>query len=70
MTSCSCERFERLAGAAIKAYSADFLERASSEPEKGTVYYRCKVCGTPWKRVDAHDHQPAALIKLPRDATV
>ncbi|MEP7272738.1 MAG: hypothetical protein ABI882_14645 [Acidobacteriota bacterium] len=72
MRECSCDRFEYLVGAAIKAYSADFLERTGADPEQGLAFYRCRVCGTPWKRVDRKDQSApgATLVRLPRQENV
>lgn len=70
MPDCKCDRFEYLAGAATKVYAADFLERTGCDEETGEVFYRCRVCGTSWKRVERKDRKSPSLIKLPSQADV
>jgi len=45
---CACAKFERLEGAAIELYTAQFLEETGVDEKAGKTYYACKLCGSPW----------------------
>jgi len=67
---CSCDQFERLTGASVRAYSAPFLERAESDSD-GRKVLRCRVCGQLWERQsprDDADGKRDSLIKLSTNA--
>jgi hypothetical protein len=68
MTQCNCDRFELLVGAATRVYTLDFLEQTGRNDATGDVYYRCRLCGTPWKRVEQKDAKTPKLIKLSKSA--
>ena len=70
VNNCNCDRFEYLVGAATRAYSDDFLQRTGKDEATGDVFYRCRVCGTPWKRVDEKSGKTPRLVKLSRSANV
>lgn len=69
-TSCACDRFERLTGVATSAYLADFLERTGAEADGTTTYYRCRVCGRPWKCVKEEGERRPTLIRLETKSNV
>ncbi len=63
-SECNCSRFERLEGAAVSAYTSDFLVRTDKNEEKGVSYYRCRVCMRHWKRVEDDGLRRPSLIRL------
>jgi hypothetical protein len=68
---CSCEKFDRLTGASVPAYTASFLERISNSQDQQGIIFRCRICGRRWERRsptgDAQDTRDS-LIKLRSDA--
>jgi hypothetical protein len=60
---CACPNFERLEGAAVQAYIAQFLERAGADQNTHRTYYTCRVCGAPWMRAETEDQRKASLIR-------
>jgi hypothetical protein len=63
-SECNCTRFERLEGAAVNAYTSDYLVRMDKNEEKGVSYYRCRVCMRHWKRVEDDGRRRPSLIRL------
>jgi hypothetical protein len=70
MIQCDCDRFEYLTGVATRAYMNDFFERTGKDEATGEVFYRCRLCGTPWKRLGQKEARGIKLIKLPKSAMV
>lgn len=63
---CSCENFDRLAGASVQAYTKQFLEKSDDAPDA----YLCRVCGARWQRREAENKQGRAeLVKVENLAT-
>ncbi|MFN0084835.1 MAG: hypothetical protein ACKVX9_05565 [Blastocatellia bacterium] len=67
-TSCACDKFERLEGAATTAYISQFLDRAENGEEAGRTHYYCRRCGRPWVRVVEEGSRKASLFRLETDA--
>jgi hypothetical protein len=64
---CSCEQFEKLAGASVPAYTASFLNREEDSGHPAKSIFRCRVCGQRWQRHTPHDDEDGkrdSLIKL------
>lgn len=70
MSLCKCDQFEYLVGAATRVYITDFLERTGKDQEKEEVYYQCRLCGTPWKRIEQKGAKTPKLIRLSKSAMV
>jgi hypothetical protein len=70
MSSCGCDKFERLVGLETKVYIVEFLEETSTDEESGVVYYRCRICGTPWKRAGEADQRRESLVRLETEHNV
>jgi len=64
MSSCGCDKFERLVGVETRAYIANFLDETSTDEQGGVVYYRCRICGTDWKRTAEADQRRQSLVRL------
>jgi len=64
MDSCGCDKFERLVGLETRVYIVEFLEETSTDERTGAVYYRCRICGTPWKRSVEVDQRRESLVRL------
>lgn len=47
---CSCDKFERLEGASVNAYSAAFLEAADDAGGARQKLFRCRACGRLWEK--------------------
>lgn len=67
---CSCARFERLEGAAVNAYTTDYLTCTSSDEVKGVSYYQCRTCMRHWKRIDDEKRNRPVLIRLENQTNV
>ncbi|MFN7944880.1 MAG: hypothetical protein U0Z53_05980 [Blastocatellia bacterium] len=63
---CACQQFARLQGAAAQAYSASFLERVAGD-EPSAALYRCRECGTRWRKVETEGEKRASLLRLEDD---
>lgn len=48
--ACSCEKFERLEGASVGAYTAAFLEDLGRADPDRKNRFRCRVCGREWEK--------------------
>lgn len=70
MSPCGCDRFEWFDDPAAHLYTKDFLERTGKDDSTGEVYYRCRACGTPWKRETPKGAKDMRLVKLPKTAIV
>ena len=64
MDSCGCDKFDRLVGLETRVYIIEFLEETSTDERTGAVYYRCRICGTPWKRSAEVDQRRESLVRL------
>jgi hypothetical protein len=64
---CSCDKFERLEGASVGAYTAAFLEDLGREEAAKKRLYRCRSCGRLWEKrapeKDARSTRPS-LVKV------
>ncbi len=67
---CSCNKFERLEGAAVNAYTTDYLKSTSSDKAKGVSYYQCRICLRHWKRIDDEKRNRPVLIRLENQVNV
>lgn len=63
-TNCGCDKFDHLEGAATQAYIARFLERIAADQEGHAVYYRCRVCGVSWKRIEEEGQRRPSLVRI------
>jgi hypothetical protein len=70
-SKCSCEKFARLEGASVQAYSRAFLEDLEDANSGGRRLLRCRVCGRLWERrapdVKAAGTRPS-LVRLDDEA--
>jgi hypothetical protein len=68
---CSCEKFKRLEGASVQAYTAAFLDDAKGVNADGGKLFRCRVCERLWERrapeVKSAGTRPS-LVRLDDDA--
>ncbi|HEX8163771.1 MAG TPA: hypothetical protein VF538_18025 [Pyrinomonadaceae bacterium] len=47
---CSCEKFARLEGASVQAYTSAFLDEVKDADSGGGKLFRCRACGRLWER--------------------
>jgi hypothetical protein len=62
---CSCDKFERLEGASVNAYTNAFLEDLGRTDPSHKDRYRCRVCGREWEKhpPDA-EHARPSLVRI------
>ncbi|MDQ3687063.1 MAG: hypothetical protein M3430_15925 [Acidobacteriota bacterium] len=62
---CSCESFEKFAGASVPAYIASFLDEVKRQLPKGVKHYQCRECGREWeKRPPEAEATRPTLVRL------
>ena len=68
-SSCACEKFDRLEGAATAAYISQFLDKGETDETAGKTYYYCRHCRRPWVRLVDEGNRKPSLVRLETDAT-